>query len=200
VDASLTGLGQHKFKSINVEANLLDTWSVKRSELENKIRQRMLAIVALCALGAVLIPVVAAWQGGMSSASRKAKTDLAAAHQERIKLDEIAKTLAPSIQFEGMVSQSKGNSTLVLREFAKVVNAAPLDVVFSSLKLEVLAGDCTMRITAEANNSDLGRQFVERAGKGQNVVDSMQTAVRRSTTFGANGVSFDYIKRVRFEH
>jgi hypothetical protein len=199
VDASLTGLGQHKFKSINVEANLLDSWLVQRGDLEAKIRHRVIFLFAICSFSAIVIPLSASLQRSIAVDGRKAKSELVRVNQDRVKLQEQATSLAPSIQFDSMSASCRRNAKLTLKQLTKVINAAPLDVVFSSFKLDVLGGDCTIRLTADATNSEIGRQFVDIAGKGKNVTDSMQTAIRRSNLFAESGVTFDYIKRVRFE-
>jgi hypothetical protein len=186
-------------RSINVEANLLETWAVQRNELEHKIRQRIAALVILCMTGAIAIPSIASVYSSTRTGANTVRIELAGVQKQRIALGNEAQSVTPSIKFDEMSERCQNNTQMVMNELADVVNSAPLDIVFSAMKIELMSGECTIKVTADATSAEVGRMFVEEAGKGKSVTDSMQTAVRKSATFGDTGVTFDYVKEFKVE-
>lgn len=195
VDASSTGSGQHKIKTINVEVNLLDAWSTQRSELEAKILKKfaVLAAILLAAIG--LLPVLSSF-GSDNARQLKSAT---AALEDRQKffnhLDSQVKVLNPSIERDTLVTQCHGYSQQVIDEVARIVNASPTGVFFDQMNIEVTNGDLTVKLAANAMSPALARQFVEAAGQGNNVISSTQTSIKQ-TQLSDTSIKFDYIKKV----
>ena len=150
-------------------------------------------------LAMVVLPAMVSLRGSIQDKAATQRAAYLEADQRRHNLKELANKATPSIQLDEMKSQCRNNSKKFLSQLAGVVNAAPMDVIFNQMKLEMMGGECSIKVTAEARDSDLGRAFVEQAGKGRNVLMSIQTAVHRSEGFGGEGVTFDYVKKVDIE-
>jgi hypothetical protein len=107
---------------------------------------------------------------------------LKASLQEKAALHEQAKEVTPGIQMDDMVVRCHRFSSSYLNELTKVINAAPTLVYFEQFQTEVNNGECSMRVMANAASPDIGREFVDLASKGSNVLAATQTSVSSSTS------------------
>ncbi len=192
------GSAQHKIKTINVEVNLLDAWVVQRVELEGKVLRKVLSLAAIVVAGLVTIPLLASYGSDMSARYRKSEAMLATSSQQRNNLDKKAKELTPGIEFNDMVVRCHQFSGRYLNEITKVINAAPTQMFFETMQSEVTSGECSIKVAANAASAEVGREFIDKASKGDNVTLSKQTSSKQGALSDAS-VKFDYLKKVEFD-
>lgn len=192
------GSAQHKIKTINVEVNLLDAWVVQRVELEGKVLRKVLSLAAIIVAGIVIIPLLASYGSDMSGQSKESNVLLEAGLKQKGELDKKAKEVTPSIEFDDMVVQCHKLSGKYLNEVTKVINAAPAQMFFETMQSEVTSGECSIKVAANAANPDVGREFIDKASKGENVTLSKQVSSKQGA-LSESSIKFDYIKKVEFD-
>ena len=196
MDASTTGSAQqHKIKTINVEVNMLDAWVVQRVELEGKVLRKLLLLAGILVASVVVIPSLASVGAEKAHGLRIAESTLANQVRERDDLEKRAKEAAPGIARDMIVMRCHDYSGYFLQELARVINAAPEQMYFEQMQVEVTGGDSTIKVVANAVHAEVGRYFVSEAGKGPNVQSSTQTSVKQSQ-LSETAIKFDYIKKV----
>lgn len=197
VDANLTGYGQHKVKSINVEANLLDSWIEQRSALEQAVRRKVATFLLVCTFGGIMIPITWSLKSSAGYQAYQGSQKVMELTKVRNTLSEKAAALVPTLEFNQMLEREHSSGRIMLKEFAHVVNSCPPKLQFSSMKIEILSGELSVRVTALADSSGTARQFVRAASKGENVIDALQTGARKSQSKDSEQVTFDFIKKVK---
>lgn len=198
MDASTTGSGQHKIKTINVEVNLLDAWAVQRIDLESKAFRKLILLAGLAFFATVMIPLLASLGSEKAKRLATANANLANFTHSRDDLEKEAKKVAPALARNEVLTRSHQMSTSFFDELARVINASPSEMYFEQLQTEITGGECLMKIIADATTQEVGREFVAKAGMGKNTLISNQTSIRQGQ-ISENSIKFDYTKRVRLE-
>ncbi|MEI7986114.1 MAG: hypothetical protein WCI55_10840 [Armatimonadota bacterium] len=195
VQGNTTGSAQHKVKTINVEVNLLDAWVTQRVDLEGTFYRKVVALALILLLGAFVLPVLLANRSSTAVKYKLAQTNLETQIKRKESLQKTAKQVTPSIQMDDMVVRCHRFSNSYLNELTKIINSAPTLMYFEQFQTEVVNAECTIKVLANAANPDIGREFVDSASKGTNVLAATQTSVRQSQ-LTRTSIKFDFIKRV----
>lgn len=197
MDAISNGHAAHKTKSINVEVNMLESWLQNRAQLETKLKQRIATLIGICTAGLVLLPLADSYRRSASTLATQQGAKLVVLNKQVTELESKAKMASPSLENDAIHTSSLRRFDSYLGEVLALFNRAPEGVALTSFKSEVLGGEIQMRAVAEAESSSIGRTFVEKAGEGANVIASLQVSSRRSKLLGEQGISFDYVKKVK---
>lgn len=197
VDANLTGLGSAKTRSINVEVNLLNEWTSSRAAMQVEIQRQALVLAGVCVTGLILLPSVSTWHGRVSSGTNESVKMRDTALSQQKNLAKTVAEITPSLDFAEMRQNCNKYRNYLFTEANKFLEATPDTVRFDSLKVEAMGGELSFKVVANARSAADGRRFVEAAGRGRNVSTSNQTAMRQSPVMGADGVVFDYLKKVK---
>jgi hypothetical protein len=195
VQGNITGSAQHKVKTINVEVNLLDAWVSQRADLEIAFLRKTLALVLIALSGVVVLPMLFVQRGNVVHELSGYEAKLKISLQSKSELQRKAKLVEPSIQMDEMVIRCHRFSNSYLNELTKVINSAPSLIYFEQFQTEVTNAECSIKVLANAANPDVGREFVDIASKGTNVLAATQTSVRQSQ-LTPTSIKFDFIKRV----
>ena len=197
VDANLTRLGSAKTRSINVEVNLLNEWSASRASMQVEIQRQILVLVGVCLGGFVILPLLNVWRGNTVERSNAVVREKSNELAKKEALAKVVAEVTPSIDFAEMRENCNKFRNSLFRETHKFLEATPETVRFDSLKIEASGGYLNFKVVANARTAADGRRFVDAARRGRNVLASNQTAVRQSQVMGADGVVFDYSKKVK---
>jgi hypothetical protein len=195
VQGNITGSAQHKVKTINVEVNLLDAWIIQRADLERMFYRKFALLTLIVILGIFVLPYVYGQRGMAAHKLQASEAVLSSNLKVRETLLRKAKVVTPSIQMDEMVVRCHRFSSSYLNELTKVINSAPVLVYFEQFQTEVNNGECSMKVLANAASPDVGREFVDLASRGSNVLSATQTSVRQSQ-LTPTSIKFDFIKRV----
>ncbi|MEI8283089.1 MAG: hypothetical protein WCG75_11840, partial [Armatimonadota bacterium] len=167
----------------------------QRADLEFTFYRKVFALCMIMLSAAIAFPLLIQQNSASSLILGQSEGSLALSNKAKSELQAKAKAIMPSIQMDDMVIRSHRFSNSYLNELTKVVNSAPSEIFFEQLTTEVNQGECTIKVLANAANPDVGREFVDNASKGANVLSATQTSVRQSP-LSKNSIKFDFIKRV----
>ena len=195
MQGNITGSAQHKVKTINVEVNLLDAWVVQRVDLEATFFRKIIILSVILLAGVMTLPLLYFQQSTFAVKANESETNLRASIKKKVELDKRAKAVTPSIQMDDMVARCHRFSTSYLGEITKIINSAPTMMYFEQFDTSVASGECSIKVLANAANPDVGREFVDAASKGSNVLAATQTSVRQSQ-LSETSIKFDFIKKV----
>ena len=195
MQGNITGSAQHKVKTINVEVNLLDAWVVQRVDLEGIFFRKVLLLASIILAGIFVVPMLLGQRANIASDFKRSETELQLLSDQRNELQKRAKAVAPSIQMDDMVVRCHRFSISYLNELTKIINSAPSLMYFEQFQTEVTNGECSAKVLANAASPDIGREFIDKASKGSNVLAATQTSVRQSQ-LTRTSIKFDFIKRV----
>ena len=195
MQGNITGSAQHKVKTINVEVNLLDAWVVQRVDLEVTFFRKLIMLSVILLAGVMTLPLLYLQQSMFAVKASEEDSSLRSSMKKMNELEKRAKAVTPSIQMDDMVARCHRFSSSYLDELTKIINAAPTMMYFEQFDTEVTGGECSIKVLANAANPDVGREFVDTASKGSNVLAATQTSVRQSQ-LSDTSIKFDFIKKV----
>jgi hypothetical protein len=194
--ANSLGNGAPNLKSINVECNLLETWLAERIALQRALAKRMVIIgVSLLALFASTPPLYLALCDAQKKEVAVTRTQ-AALEKEMAGWDAQRKEADPVVAGQQMLEKSADKVKLTIGWTADTMNLAPAKVVIESCRTEVLGGELTIRIRADAETSAVAQQYVESAGKDPRVASSLLASSHRNPLMGPKGVAFEFVRKV----
>lgn len=90
-----------------------------------------------------------------------------------------------------MISDTRTFSSNLLEQTLTVLNASDSDMVFSSIKIEVLGGDMKLSGRADAKSYRVARDFVTRLANAKGTKSAVLKQWRLNEEFGPNGVAFE---------
>jgi hypothetical protein len=176
--------------------NLLTAWAEQRVELEANVGKKFVLFVTILLVGILALPFLATQRSKIAEVSAKSTAKLQRDETRKNNLDIQAKLAAPSIQMDEMIARCHKYSNSYLDELTKIINNAPTEMYFEQFQTEVSNGECSIKVLAHASSSDVGRNFVDLASKGSNVISAIQTSVRQGQ-LSESSVKFDFIKKVK---
>lgn len=184
-------------RTIDVEANLLTERLSEHSRLVRVAHRKLLVIGLSMFVAGALLPSIY----GLRAACAKA----VAIHEA--KAGNLAKTLStlqadhamsvPRIDEHELSRTMRLQATRLLGQLSLVLNSVPKNAACSSVKADVMAGEMTLVISADANGFEAMREFVLKASEGPNTTSAILVSTKRSEALGTGSVSFDFVKKAR---
>lgn len=196
LEASTSGFGQHKHKSINVEVNLLAEWASTRSSARRKIRTTLLLLGAVIVLSATTLPTLSNGKAAAEKRSANAAASFAKLDGELSTLTREQKEAVPKLDGEAMRTSLRRRARQFLGQTVLVLNSAPAGMAFESLSIDVISGEQTIRCKADAERDSVVRTFVTRAGEGPRGISTQIANSRASDKLAEDGVAFELVKKV----
>lgn len=186
-------------KTINVEANLLAERIAEREKVLIAVRRKFLWLVCVLLSGLLFVPPMLAF-----SAAESRRTERLAKQQQILaaqlaSLQAEQRSAEPKLLQQRMMEDVRGNAQRFLGQLLLVLNAAPPQMAFASVKADMNSGEMRIVSRADAESYTAARQFVDGAKGGPGVVDTITSSTRRSDTLGPSGVTFEFVKRVRMD-
>jgi hypothetical protein len=198
-EVSLRGRGHPSHRSIHVEANLLDAWLVERQAAAQQAKRSQLLLASI--FMGFLILCVPAWQWALSAAQANSHLEarVATVQKELLSIEESKPTVDSKVAFHNMRSKSNAQVLSLFASTGQLLNAAPEGVAFTNFRAEILGGEMTARVRAEADSGGSAREFVSKAEtvRGAHLVQILSS--RLSGALSPNGVSFDFLAKVNLE-
>ncbi len=193
---SLLGAGAPKQRTINVEVNLLAEWIESRNRLrEDRLRWTgILVTVALFSM--ILLPFLSSRAAREQARAHRAmrQADLQAALLTR--LGGQLNVVQPQIDGEATLDLCRGRSRLFMAQMFAVLNATTGKIVVDSVEGNVLAGEMSLRVKAQAVDYPAAQEFVAAAGRGNRVKAAILATTRQNGTLGPEGIAFEFAKKV----
>jgi hypothetical protein len=199
LSANSFGQGAHKSKSINVELNLLGAWRENRDALEAQIRRNWTILLGIVAVTLVLGPISGFIAYGQQQKLQALASKEATLQKRKATLSEGMKGASPLLEAESVRGSNEKKLSSFLSNLAVIFESTPRSIALTNLRAEVLAGEMQIRLTAESESVEDSGKFIDNAGKGDSVLASIEVSSRRSRRLAAEGVVFEYMKRVNLE-
>ena len=175
-------------RSIDVEFNLLRTWSDARDDLNRRRLKALSLLGGALVLGAALLPGLTI---SAASSRRLAAGERAALAQKTattIALESRAASAAAPLARRAALETSSARTDAFLRIMASVVESSPPDLRVVRSSLQVAAGVATVKLHAEAPDAATARRFLVALSRATRITEVRQTAINGN---GRGGVEFD---------
>lgn len=182
---TLSGPEAHSLRRIDFEANLLEAWVVERRDTKRQALFRVGGLVALVIGAAWCIPYLTGQMGDLSLEQKTATVRLRM-------MDAISPKPIGGISGGdlGILESSKHNADATFAQIVDLLNTASPSMALSSVRAELVGGDLRLTGAADAENEYSANEFV-RQNHGMTRIASS-----RVSALGANGITFQFVKKV----
>lgn len=192
---SFTGNVTHSIRSINVRANILSEWTVNQARFHTEMLRYTSAIAICCAVAGVLVPISERARGAYVAEQTRNAAALAELKVELADAQASKKTAEPGEALAEIRAETTGHFNRLLGEVYQVLDSAKSGMAFSAAKVDVREAEIVIDCRADAETYDVAAAFAEQAGSTPNKISNL-ASTRPNALLGANGLSFEYIKRV----
>jgi hypothetical protein len=197
LEATTSGSAPVSSRTINVEANLLLEWLSESRRVRERAARLFLYLLSVLLAACVTCPLLYTALRSAQDRSGAAKGVLAIASAELEALDEERERLQPRMDESAMRKRLRDNAHAFLAHPILVMNAAPPEIAFQTIRITVVSGTLTIHCSADSETYQAAQAFAESAGKGPNLQSSLLSTVRRNDRLAPDGVGFDYVKEVK---
>lgn len=194
LEASTSGHGPLKHKTINAEVNLLSEWQRKRDSLSEQITRMAagLTLTALLAFGSLPFLLRAFIDSNRRLHEAQSVMDGRSAMLD--KLEQAKKTAAPRLDQGEMHDTVVREAKQFLGQTIRVMNAAEPGMAFESVNADVISGQLTINCKADAESNSVVQAFIENAGKDSQ--SSLLRTAQKNGKLSQDGIGFEYVKSV----
>lgn len=191
VDASSPGRALPKTRSINVEANLLAERIGERERVLEALSRRAFWGVGIFVFAMLVLPTAYRIQDRLSAKAGKLESESELLQRQVANQQAILDTARPVVEDSKMIGDTRMFAQNVLRQLSVVINSADGDMVFSSLKVDILGGEMKLGARADAKSYRVARDYIGRITKASGTKSAVLKQWRLSEQFGPNSVSFE---------
>lgn len=193
---TLSGREAPSTKRIDVEANLLDQWVLERQETKTQIKQRLFVLAGIVGLGVWGATALNHWRAGVAIKQAPVAQRLKAVQAQ---YSEIVpqNTGTSEAEIEKMAGTAKGHAEGYMAQVVALMNSASQSLAFSSLKVDVLGGEVKLSGQADAETYYAANEFIQRNNDASKGMNATQVSTSRSDLLANDGVSFQFVKKVR---
>jgi hypothetical protein len=193
---TLSGREAPSTKRIDVEANLLAEWLLERRETRKQIQLRVIGIAGIAILGF--------WGIGTSNQTRSAYAAKQKPVAQRLKAvqDQFNK-MAPAASgtsdsdIQKMIETANSHSDAYMGQVIELMNSASPSLAMSTLKIDVLGGEVKMTGQADAETYYAANEFIQHNNDPAKGMNASQLSTTRSDMLATDGVSFQFVKKVK---
>lgn len=193
---TLSGREAPSTKRIDVEANLLEEWLLERRETKRQIQFRVVGIAG--------IAILSFW--GISTSNNIRTTFAAKQKPVAMRLKAIQAQYngmmpttggASPADIEKMTEAAKGHADAFVGQIIALMNSASPSMALSSLKVDVLSGEMKLTGQADSETYYAANEFIQRNNDPQKGMNATQLSTSRSDQLAIDGVSFQFVKKVK---
>lgn len=191
VDVSTSGRAQPKTRTINVEANLLSERLIERSRLLDALSRKAFWGIGILVFALMVLPTAYRVQYRLGKRAAVLAVEANTLQRNLANKQAIVESSKPAVEDSRMISDTRIFSANLLDQMLAVMNASDSDMVFSSIKVEVLGGEMKLSGRADAKSYRVARDFVTRIAKAEGTKTAVLKQWRINEEFGPNGVAFE---------
>lgn len=191
VDVSTPGRAQPKTRTINVEANLLSERLIERTRLLDAMSRKAFWGVGILVFALMVLPTAYRMQRDLGNRAAALAIEAGTLQRNLANKQAIVESSKPAVEDSRMISDTRTFSSNLLEQTLTVLNASDSDMVFSSIKIEVLGGDMKLSGRADAKSYRVARDFVTRLANAKGTKSAVLKQWRLNEEFGPNGVAFE---------
>jgi hypothetical protein len=190
------GVGAPRHRTINVEVNLLSEWIDSRTRLRDERLRWNGILVTVALFSMILLPFLSNFaakrQARAHKALRAAESQMEVVNRLNLRMSAVK----PQIDGEATLQLCRGRSRLFLNQVLSVLNASTPRMAVDSIEANALGAEMTLRVKALAQDYASAQEFVAEAGKGSRVKSAIMASTRHSSQLAAQGVAFEFAKKV----
>ncbi len=175
-------------KSIDVEFNLLRTWSTARLDLHHRLARSVAMGVAIILSGAVILPLLISARSAAATNALLAKRELRATKDATRDDEQKAEAALPTVEREAEILSSAKRVESLLSGLSTVLNEAPDRLVVRSLQFDVTSGKLNVKLRAEAPDAETARTFARRVGSARGIEGAKASSISNE----GDGVAFNF--------
>jgi hypothetical protein len=191
------GLGQHKLKSINVNANLLNAWTKDRLAEELSLKKKYTVTFIISFLGLIAIPIAAKFHSDMGTRSTAQAKEFVESRRDFDIVDSQFKILEPKLRSIKAWQKRSTQAHDFINQFVLVNNHAKGIVAITSLKMEASGGELHIKISGKTPSLKADRFFLDANSKDERVLASLQTSIQNNRKSGPPVFDLTYQKKVK---
>lgn len=193
---TLSGREAPSTKRIDVEANLLQEWLLERRDTKKQIQLRIVGIAGLAILGFYCISHLNSWKAGFAAKQKPLAQRLKAVQDQFTKMQP-ATGGASDADVQKLVQSANKNADAYMAQIIGLMNSGSSSLALSSLKVDVLGGEVKLTGQADAETFYAANEFIQRNNDASKGWNATQISTSRSDLLATDGVSFQFVKKVK---
>ena len=193
---TLSGREAPSTKRIDVEANLLDEWIHERRETKKQIQLRIVATIGLAGLGLWSAGNLSNWRAGFAAKQAPVAQRLKAIQSQYAEIVPATGANTP-VDVRAMAESTKKNADAYMGQIVALMNSASPSLAFSNVKADILGGEVKLTGQADAETYYAANEFIQRNNDASKGMNATQVSTSRSDLLANDGVSFQFVKKVR---
>jgi hypothetical protein len=193
---TLSGREAPSTKRIDVEANLLQEWLIERKDTKKNIQLRLVGIVAIACAGVWGISTLSTMKAGINKSAAGTAQRLKAVQAQFAEVTPAAGDNSAA-DIQKMVETAKKNGDAFMGQTVALLNTVSEQMALSGLKVDVLGGEVKLSGAADAETYYAANEFIQHNNDPAKGMTATQVTTSRSDTLAMDGVSFQFVKKVR---
>jgi hypothetical protein len=184
-------------KRIDVEANLLQDWLQERRELRKQLHIRLTAIAVIAVVGGASIVKLNAQRTALAAEVKPLEKRLKVLNQDYAELAPAASAGESEAEIVKTTALTQSYGQRFLGEMIALMNNSSGSMALSSFKQDVLGGEVKQSGQADAENYLSANDFIQRNNDPAKHSNAVLVSTSRSDVLANDGVSFQFVKKVR---
>ncbi|MFI5385433.1 MAG: hypothetical protein ACHQ50_04855 [Fimbriimonadales bacterium] len=193
---TLSGREAPNTKRIDVEANLLQEWLVERRVMKREIQLRLAAVAGIFAVGLWCVASLREWNSSFKAKERPVAQRLKAVQNQYTAMIP-ASTGISDAELQKMVDTARNHADALMGQVIALMNTASASMALASMKVDVLGGEVKVTGQADAENYYAANEFIQRNNDPSKGINATQVSTSRSDLLATDGVSFQFVKKVK---
>lgn len=193
---TLSGREAPSTKRIDVEANLLEDWLIKRRSIKKEIQLRVAGIAGVALLGCWGLSGINQWRAGIVAKEQPVRQRLKAVQGQYAQVVP-TNSGTPDADIQKMVATAKTHSDAYMAQVIALLNSTSPSMALSSLKIDVLGGEVKMTGQADAETYYAASQFIQLNNDATKGMNAAQLSTSRSDLLATDGVLFQFVKKAK---
>lgn len=194
------GLGQHKLKSINVNANLLTAWTNERLAEELALKKKYTVTFVISFLGLIAIPSAAKFYSDMGIRATSQAKSFVEARRDFDIVDSQFKILEPKIEAIRNWKKRSSQANDFINQYVLLNNHAKGILAITTMKMEASGGELQIKISGKTPSLKADRFFLDANSKDDRVISSLQTSIQNNRKSGPPVFDLTYQKKVKLSN
>jgi len=176
--------------------NLLAEWAQTRQSGRLATRRVTLCLVLLGIIAAAAIPPLKNMRQSSAAKVAEAAKNFAAADAALQSVAREQKDALPRLDNEALKTTLRRRSRLFLGQTVLLLNSAPTGLAIEALSSDVIGGEQTIRVKADAETGSVAELFASEASLGPKKLSAVVVNSRESDRLRKGGVAFEFVKKV----
>lgn len=176
--------------------NLLAEWAQTRQSGRLATRRVALCLLLLAITAAVALPPLQRMKQASVARVQEGSKKFAALDAALLAVAREQKEALPKLDNEALRTTLRRRSRLFIGQTVLLLNSTPTGLAIESVSADVIGGEQTLRVKAEAETGNVAELFSQEASQGPNKRSAVVVNSRESDRLREGGVAFEFVKKV----